>query len=482
MPKKDDHQNTYAQTAPTGIISEHLTERFTERTFTLFDDTEGLSRLAEKWQNLPRDKAQGFMFEQLETLKFNLDALRKESDLYAKTTESMGLHTAPADIIITRGKQTLREVQAKSCNTAARSAFALSQEKYEKMLRLAPKEQEKEIRRILNARIEAGTLKAADYEKTLQDFSGKLKYENISSSGTSYEESCRTTDPEIARLQAGKIKIQGALADMHNSGKVAGQVGAVMAGGISTFQAIRSLYREEMEFGEAIGKVTIDSAKGFATGYTVTAISKGTTHLASNFLGRSVAASLKRSNAPLAVASGIVQTGKSLLSYMKGDISSEQLLDQVSHTAITSTSVFYYAGLGQVAIPIPIVGSFIGAAVGYCVGNMLHQSGLIALGSSAQVKVAKARRREVEALCLSIIPEMQKNRAAFQKYLDEYFAERKNSFQKCFFVMEKAFDNSEPELFVSALEQINEQFGKTLPFKNFREFDDFMKSDEAFVF
>lgn len=465
-----------------GYVSDHLTQRFTERTFNIFNDADQLEQLANKWKNVAADKAQGHLFEQLEVVKFNLDALKKDSDLFAKTTASMGFSTDPVDIVIKRGQETLREVQAKSCNSAARSAFALSQDKYEEMARLAPSDQAQKIEELLKKRIESGTLKAEDYEQTLRNFKKSLAHEDVSSSGTTYQEALDSRNIETAKNIADKFKLKSALTDMHESGKRAGNVGALVTGSISTVTGLHSMYKGDIEIGELTSRVTVDAAKGYATGYVVTAMSKGITHSTTNFLGKSVARSFARSNAPVAIAAGVVNTSKSFIAYINGDIDSEQLLEEVSHTAITSTSSFYYGALGQVAIPIPVVGALIGAGVGYFIGNMLHQSGLIALGDSKVVKEAKERRDVVQAMCLAAITEIRKNRIELESYLETYFSQSKNEFSEAFSLLDNSLSEWNPDNFVSGLERVNNQFGTSLQFKSFVEFDDFMNSDEAFEF
>ena len=68
------------------------------------------------------DKAQGNLFEQLEVLKFNQEALRKDSALVAKTTASQGAPHDSVDIIIKRPFHAA-EIQAKSCNSAAQAVL-----------------------------------------------------------------------------------------------------------------------------------------------------------------------------------------------------------------------------------------------------------------------------------------------------------------------------------------------------------------------
>ncbi len=465
-----------------GYLSAHLTQRFTERTFSIFNNSDRLIELAEKWKNLAADKAQGHIFEQLEVIKFNFDALNKDSDLFAKTTASMGLPHDKVDIVIKRGQTIVREVQAKSCNSAARSAFALSDAEYKEMQRLAPSDQIEKIKDLLKKRIDSGTLKAQDYEQTLRNIKKSLEHENVSSPGTTYQESLDSTNVKVAEKVADDFKLKSALTDMHESGKRAGNIGALATGGISAISGLYSLHKGEIEVGELVSRVAVDSAKGYATGYVVTAMSKGLTHTTTYYLGESVARTFARSNAPVAIASGVVNASKSLISYLNGEIDDERLLEEISHTAITSTSSFYYGALGQVAIPIPVVGAMVGAGVGYFIGNILHQSGLIALGDSKVVKEAKERRRAVQIMCLAAIPEIQKNRLELENYLESYFSQRKNEFLGSFNMLDNALCSWNPDDFVSGLERINNQFGASLQFKSFAEFDGFMRSDEAFEF
>ncbi|MFM8342380.1 MAG: hypothetical protein ACKN9F_09205 [Methylomonas sp.] len=474
-----------------GYISENITQRFTDRTIDIFQDTDRLTELANNWSNGAKDKVQGRMFEQLEVVKFNFDALKKDSDLFAKTTDSMGLPHDKVDIVIKRGKETLREVQAKSYQTANLSANALSMPdknstvcKYDSMGRLLPIEQGEDALKYLDQKIETNPdgFRVERFKNTKNNLQNKLNHEGISSTGTTRQEAIAATDINAAEKIADEFKVKSALTDMHESGIRAGNVGALLAGSTSTVTGLYSLHKGDIEAGELLTRVAVDSAKGYATGYVVTAMSKGLTHSTTYFLGESVARTFARSNAPVAIASGVVNASKSFISYINGDIDSEQLLDEVSHTAITSTSSFYYGALGQVAIPIPVVGAVIGAGVGYFIGNMLHQSGLIALGDSRVVKEAKERRYAVQAMCLAAIPEIQKHRLELENYLDSYFSERKNEFLASFNILDHSLYNWNPDEFVSGLERINNQFGTSLQFKSFSEFNALMISDEVFEF
>jgi len=176
-----------------------------------------------------------------------------------------------------------------------------------------------------------------------------------------------------------------------------------------------------------------------------------------------------KSNPMTNLATATAYTGKHIVAYMNGEISKEKLFEEINHTAITTTSTVYYAGFAQAVIPIPIVGALVGATVGFYIGNLLHRSGLIALGDSNVVKVAKARREKIENMCNQLIPFIQKSRKELEVYIDKYFADRKEIFEESFTNLDFSLKNNDNELFMSSLEKINNQYGKTLGDKNFQE-------------
>jgi len=167
------------------------------------------------------------------------------------------------------------------------------------------------------------------------------------------------------------------------------------------------------------------------------------------------------------------------------------MLEEVSHTVITGTSAFYYGALGQFAgsaisqvvgqtlIPIPVVGAIIGSTVGYFVGNILHQSGLLSLGDTVYVKIAKERRKRIEAICLQSIPLMQRHREELQVLIQQHLAEQAELFDSAFNSMDAAIIEWNPEACITQLETICNAFDTGLPFKSFKEFDDFMTDNNT---
>lgn len=191
-------------------------------------------------------------------------------------------------------------------------------------------------------------------------------------------------------------------------------------------------------------------------------------------------AAQKHPHAAMAVA--VSDTSQAIVRYMKGDIGKEKLLEEISSITINTTSILVYGTLGQLLIPIPLVGMIIGGCVGNLVGSSLQQSGHLALGDSPAVRAAKKRHEEINTLCSHLIPAIHKSRDQLERYLENYFAGRKEIFSKCFEQINQSLENMDTDTFIGALEDISEQFGNKIEFDAQDGFDDFMNSDEPFKF
>jgi hypothetical protein len=194
--------------------------------------------------------------------------------------------------------------------------------------------------------------------------------------------------------------------------------------------------------------------EGVESSQQVGAVLKTTAHTALKIAGKS--------NLATSTATAAVYTAQHLKAYFNGEITKEKLFEEINHTAITTLSTVYYSGLGQAVIPIPVVGALVGATVGFFIGDMLHRTGLIALGDSHAVKMAKERRRKIERMAEVLIPAIRKSRQEFEAYVDRYFAHRKAIFEEAFRDLDTSIKTNDNELFLSSLEKINNMYGKSL--------------------
>lgn len=455
------------------VVADARTQNLTQATREVFKQTELLKKTADQYSKGIAKIHQGRAFEILETMKFNRAAAIQGASTRAITTASDGKPTDPVDIVIVRGKKILREFQAKSCNDAAKSLHALSDPKYGDMMRLIPKDQEQKARQLAEQRISKGALKAEDYKKTVKNLKGALSHGKISSGGTDYKESLKAFNNP--KLTAMKHNLSALSDESNKAGLEGGVSSAGITAGMSGMKGVYRLIQGEDEVGAVLAEVTADTAKSFATGYVSSALSKGVGHVAEK-VGL---AGIAKCNAHTAIAAGIIQSSKSFVKYLKREINEEEMLTEVSQTVITGTASFYYGALGQIAIPIPVVGALIGSTVGYFVGNILYQSGLVSLGDTADVKIAKERRKRIEAICLQAIPLMQRHREELQTMIQLNLAEQSALFESSFCDMDAAINDWNPDACIIQLEKICNTFDTGLPFKTFKEFDEFMTDDST---
>jgi hypothetical protein len=466
------------------LVADHQTQHISDATRLIFADADSLRKIAQQRALALPEIAQGWQFEQLEVIKFNMDAFKKGADLRAATTDVLGKTNHPeVDVIIKTGRKEIESFQLKSGNRAARTAHMLAHEKYADVKLVGPSDQHDKVKELYEKRIASGTLKAGDYERARQNLRREVGVGDISSGGTTYDEALKATSVDQAEIMANSFEYKAIGIEMHRSGMEAGKLGAGVSGGVSVVTGLIRLKKGEAGPGEVVASVAIDAAKGYATSYFTTSISKAMPHvLVKAGASEVISSALVKSNAHLAIAAGVVQSAKSLVKYAKGEITEQELLTEISGTAITGASSFYYAALGQAVIPVPILGAFIGATVGYMVGSMLHQSGLISLGETVGVQLARERRERIEELCMVSIPLMRAHRLELQRILDQNFAARSQNLTLAFDVMEKSMLVWDCDKFSEGLERVNNAFGASLPFKTFKEFDGFMKDDsQSFV-
>lgn len=241
------------------------------------------------------------------------------------------------------------------------------------------------------------------------------------------------------------------------------------------FSANEVVHRAKTRLGEVEYKLLFNNCEHFVSWCIYNVNSSTQVEGVDKIVTGAAITAAKRSSPIVATGTAVAGTVKFISAYIKGDISGEKLLQEVSHTAITSTSSLYAAGLGQIAIPIPVVGAFIGATVGFFVGNMLHNSGRIAL---YEVKEAKERRQKIEQLCEKLIPEIRRSRIELEQFIDTYFTERAEDLKASFACLDSAAGDWDPDAYTVALESIGSKFGESLKLQTFEEFNSLMACEE----
>ena len=411
--------------------------------------------------------SQGNLFEYIETAKFNADAASKSSPLKAVVTAAEGNPHAAADILIQKADRVIQEVQAKSMNKASNLTYEITNPKYQGMQKLVPDGNADRVRELANKRAQTGTLKADEYVDTAKNVTDKLKYGNVQSEGTSYQENLWAAEnPEFyaAIAEAKYVAREAAV-----TGANAAVAGFVVAGVISVVKNGISAFNGEIAIEEAIATTAKDATKsGLRSGVTgvgSTFIRYGATKLGVK--------ALAKSNFAVAIAASVIDVGASVYSFAKGEITADELIEKAGQTG-ASTTYSMYAGAAGGAIFGP-VGAVVGSMAGYLVAASIYQS---ATAIFKQACLAEAEARRVIAMCAASCQALVEQRSEFERLFDANFQTRCAEFEACFTAIDTGLAADQPEITTQALADFAVLFGQQLKFETFEEFDEFMIDSE----
>lgn len=308
--------------------------------------------VAEKKRNVAFDKAKGNLFEYIEAAKFNTEAAKQASALKAVVTDSVGRPHDAADIEIMKDGGVVRQVQAKfsdSQNAAADSVFMQKRDKYTGMQRLIRKEDNyvdkatgestsllKKAKSLAQQRAEGNGVYKEQYKDVAENITDELHHENISSGGTTLDEVRGAYESPVE--YGNGFEKQQVKAEMKVSAKNMAAASMVTSGIVSGVMNMFSVFKDEKELTEALKDVGVDVAKsgvrGGATGALGTAIRYHGLKSGSSLLSDSTAATV--------MAGGVIDGGVALYSYARGEITPEQLRDELIDTTAKAATTVYY--------------------------------------------------------------------------------------------------------------------------------------------
>ncbi len=185
-----------------------------------------------------------------------------------------------------------------------------------------------------------------------------------------------------------------------------------------------------------------------------------------------------------------------IYSYITGEIKSyKELLSTIIKGLLSAIMV-----VGTVALetqleaflaPIvtPVVANFLAPALAIVIGSIAvvisMKSVDIALnalfGAFAQADLAKMRAEKIKEICAEMIPELIAQKNELKDLIEKTYKKRKLTFEKSFNEFKKGLSNNDINSIICGLESINSMYGKKLQFQTFKEFDDFMCSDEKLI-
>lgn len=271
--------------------------------------------------------------------------------------------------------------------------------------------------------------------------------------------------------------IKNATITFHNAGldgaKQSGLTALTMAG----IMNVVALVKGEKSVSEAISDTLKTGGTGAVTGYVM---SGGLTTLAQG-LSKSTAPmiqTLMKSNMPGQIVTALMTFGGTLSRYVSGEIDTGDFIVELGDKGTGLAAGGYGFAVGQALIPIPVLGGVVGSMVGYMLSSTFY-GGLVEQLNAA--KLAREERLRIERECQEAIARIREYRAQMEEMISRYLTEHITAFHCAFDTMKEALGVGDADGFIAGANMITEKLGGHVQFRNMREFDALMMSDEAFV-
>ena len=260
----------------------------------------------------------------------------------------------------------------------------------------------------------------------------------------------------------------------HRAGVQQAALGAAVDGSVSIVRNLVSYYKNEKTAEEALVDIAVDTGRSVAVSYG-TAAGASILKAASQNASSSAIRAISKTNAPAYIAVSVLETGKTMTSYVKGDIDSSQCLNELGEKGYTMVNSALYAAVGQAAIPIPVVGAMVGSMVGCVLSTASYD---ILQSSLLEAKVSEQQRIQVEYACKEHIAMLQEYKAELEHMIAEYMAEQTAFFDDVFTEMLNALKIGDTGKYIAQTNKILVNCGKKPLFSTQDEFNQFMESDQ----
>lgn len=303
----------------------------------------------------------------------------------------------------------------------------------------------------------------------------KQKAKNFEKLESKISDSGMTTEEAIAyRLNPEWETVKDISRVSHQAGIQGAKLGAAIGGSMSLVTNIIAYKSGNKELSEAVVDTGMDTLKsagvGYGTAFTGTAIKSYMAQSANE-----VVRNISKTALPAMIVSACLATSKSVASYAKGEIDESTLMQEmgISVTGMLSSSTF--ATIGQIAIPVPVLGGLIGGMVGYALTNTFYQSFFDVLKDK---NIARERRMLIEMQCNSAKILAEQYRIVIQDIFEQKSIELDHQTKKLFATFNNDLTADE---FCQNINEFAKFLGKDLPIKNLQELDDIMLSDEPLI-
>ena len=280
-----------------------------------------------------------------------------------------------------------------------------------------------------------------------------------------------------ARLSPLKSTVKDAAKLSHRAGVEAAQISAVVAGSISMIKNTVEALKGDIPPEDAVENIVKDTAGAAATGYCTGFLGAGVKSLMQN-ASSEVVRTLSRTNLAGTMVTVAVSAAGTMSRYFSGEITGLECLENLGEQGVGMVSSALFAAVGQIVIPVPVLGGMIGGMVGYAIASASYG---VLLQSLKAEKLAAEERVIIEQACDEHIKMIRSYRAELEKTISTYLTTCMDSFRSSFDGIKESLEIGDVDGFIANTNKISIALGRNPQFDNMTEFDALMSSNKKFV-
>lgn len=467
--------------------------------------TKGLKQISQekvnpnyKFQNIQQQA--GFSAEVKDVAKSNAEKIIKGDSNRKIRTDDLGRINDPlydtvtidsnGNIIDGSGAQMkflgASEKDPSGFGDAARALDKLQSKKFEKYLNNdvkidVPLDQYDKIINEANTKIE-GLCKQLENQKSkgnvdnvkkLQDRIDKL--EKIK--GNLRKSSVSSKEAVFARMHPGLSTAVDVAKLSHRAGIQTAETSALIGGSVSIVKNIVAVCKGETEPDEAVINVAKDTAStaavGYGTGFVGATLKGAMQNSKSQYMQ-----TLSKTNIAGTIVAVSVSASKTLRCYFKGEMDGVECLETLGEQGTSMIASAMFSAIGQIAIPIPVVGGLIGGMVGYALSSATYG---ILTQSLREEKLAHEQRIQIENACEAHIKMIREYRAEIENIINEYLIDSMDIFRESFRGIKDSLAIGDVDWFIESANTIAKNFGGDELFSNMEEFNEKMNAGTTFM-
>ncbi|MDR0944110.1 MAG: hypothetical protein LBM41_06215 [Ruminococcus sp.] len=270
-----------------------------------------------------------------------------------------------------------------------------------------------------------------------------------------------------ARKNPEKVTAKEIGKTSHQAGIESAKIGAAVGGGISLIHNMSAVLQGEKTPEEAVIDTVGDTAKSAATSYSIGFTNTAIAGLMKNSANKVIRV-LGDSSAPAYIIQTAISTTKSLISLCKGEINVNEFFLEIGKSGTTMLAAAQGAVIGQVLIPIPVIGGIIGSLVSSLVCGVIYD---YTIGM-------KMFNKEIDDFCEQLNNEMSYLKAYQAELMKLDIKKFQQETTKHNNITEFISSGYSPEDFNICLKLAYAHLNMTSPWGN-RSFDNFMNDKSA---